>query len=182
MSKHSYYICICFIHHLRFAFDSALARGRDFESKGHKLSSSAECRIRALKLLRHQIAGRLNAHSQTDWAIDDQTQTWTQPSVPMIWNWFTSGSGDIRSYIYIYTKFIYVLYILYMSLCVPHCFKKTWYVLRKDYSKFFVKLLVFLDVYCWTFFSIYTSNKDEELLRGPNPASVVITGMIILPV
>ena len=33
-----------------------------FESKGDKLSSSAESRIRTHQGLRHQIASRLNAH------------------------------------------------------------------------------------------------------------------------
>ena len=43
-----------------------------FESKGDKLSSSVECRIRTHQGLRHQIASRLNARWQTDWAIEDQ--------------------------------------------------------------------------------------------------------------
>ena len=43
-----------------------------FESKGDKLSSSAECRIRTHQGLRHQIASSLNARWQTDWAIEDQ--------------------------------------------------------------------------------------------------------------
>ena len=34
--------------------------------------------------LRHQITSRLNAHSQTDWAIEDQVKTWTQQPVPMM--------------------------------------------------------------------------------------------------
>ena len=34
--------------------------------------------------LRHQMASRLNAHSQTDWAIEDQAKTWTQQPVPMM--------------------------------------------------------------------------------------------------
>ena len=42
-----------------------------FESKGDKLSSSAECRIRT-QGLRHLFASRLNACWQTDWAIEDQ--------------------------------------------------------------------------------------------------------------
>ena len=42
-----------------------------FESKGDKLSSSAESRIRTHQGLRHQIASRLNARWQTDWAIED---------------------------------------------------------------------------------------------------------------
>ena len=45
-----------------------------FESKGDKLSSSAECRIRIHQGLRHQIACRLNARWQTGWAIEDQAK------------------------------------------------------------------------------------------------------------
>ena len=55
-----------------------------FESKGDKLSSSAEGRIRTHQGLRHQIASRLNARWQTDWAIEDQAKTWTRKPVPMI--------------------------------------------------------------------------------------------------
>ena len=55
-----------------------------FESKGDKLSS-AECRIRTHRGLRHQIASRLNAHWQTDWAIEDLAKkNWTWQPVPMI--------------------------------------------------------------------------------------------------
>ena len=45
-----------------------------FESKGDKLYSSAECRIQTHQGLRHQIASRLNARWQTDWAIEDQAK------------------------------------------------------------------------------------------------------------
>ena len=44
-----------------------------FESKGDKLSPSAECRIRT-QGLRHQIASRLYARWQTDWAVEDQAE------------------------------------------------------------------------------------------------------------
>ena len=44
-----------------------------FESKGDKLSCSAECRIRT-QGLRHLFASRLNACWQTDWAIEDQAK------------------------------------------------------------------------------------------------------------
>ena len=44
-----------------------------FESKGDKLSSSAECRIRT-QGLRHLFASRSNACWQTDWAIEDQAK------------------------------------------------------------------------------------------------------------
>ena len=55
-----------------------------FESKGDKLSSSAECRIRT-QGLRHLIASKLNAHWQTDWAIEDQAKKiWTRQPVPIM--------------------------------------------------------------------------------------------------
>ena len=54
-----------------------------FESKGDKLSSSAECRIQT-QGLRHLFASRLNAYWQTDWAIENQAKTWTRQPVPMI--------------------------------------------------------------------------------------------------
>ena len=78
-----------------------------FESKGDKLSSSAESRIRTHQGLRHQIASRLNAHWQTDWAIEDQAKKFELDS-PSLWSasiqptWphsrlaFAPGSGDIH--------------------------------------------------------------------------------------
>ena len=53
-----------------------------FESKGDKLSSSAECRIRTHQGLRHQIASRLNARRQTDWAIEDQAKNLNSTARP----------------------------------------------------------------------------------------------------
>ena len=52
-----------------------------FESKGDKLFSSAECRIRT-QGLRHLFASRLNACWQTDWAIEDQAKN-------LVWDDFT---------------------------------------------------------------------------------------------
>ena len=52
-----------------------------FKSKGDKLSSSAECRIRT-QGLRHLIASRLNAHWQTDWAIEDQAKNLNSTARP----------------------------------------------------------------------------------------------------
>ena len=54
-----------------------------FESKGDKLSSSAEGKIRT-QGLRYLFTSRLNACWQTDWAIEDQAKTWTRQPVPMI--------------------------------------------------------------------------------------------------
>ena len=77
-----------------------------FESKGDKLSSSAECWIRTHQGLRHQIASRLNAHWQTDWAIEDQAKLeldspslWSasiQPTRPRSRLAFAPCSGDIH--------------------------------------------------------------------------------------
>ena len=53
-----------------------------FESKGDKLSSSAESRIRTHQGLRHQIASRLNARWQTDWAIEDQAKNLNSTARP----------------------------------------------------------------------------------------------------
>ena len=78
-----------------------------FESKGNKLSSSAECRIRTQKGLWNRISSRLNAHWQTDWAIEDQaikheldspslgsaSIQLTRPHCLLV---FAPGSGDIH--------------------------------------------------------------------------------------
>ena len=53
-----------------------------FESKGDKLSSSAECMIRTHQGLRHQIASRLNARWQTDWAIENQAKNLNSTARP----------------------------------------------------------------------------------------------------
>ena len=54
----------------------ALAQASDFRIERRQV---VFCWIQDSKLgsLRHQIASRLNAHSQTDWAIEDQAKTFT---------------------------------------------------------------------------------------------------------
>ena len=52
-----------------------------FESKGDKLSSSAECRIRT-QGLRQLFVSRLNACWQTDWAIEDQAKNLNSTARP----------------------------------------------------------------------------------------------------
>ena len=52
-----------------------------FKSKGDKLCSSAECRIWT-RGPRHQIANRLNARWQTDWAIEDQAKNLNSTARP----------------------------------------------------------------------------------------------------
>ena len=55
-----------------------------FKSKGDKLCSSVEWRIWT-RGLRHQIASRLNARWQTDWAIEDQAKNLELDS-PSLWS------------------------------------------------------------------------------------------------
>ena len=73
-----------------------------FESKGDKLSSSAECRIR--------ISSRLDAHWQTNWAIEDQAkylnptarpydQRAFSPLDPTAGCAFAPGSGCYKSHL-----------------------------------------------------------------------------------
>ena len=52
-----------------------------FKSEGDKLCSSAECRIWT-RGPRHQFACRLNAHWQTDWAIEDQAKNLNSTARP----------------------------------------------------------------------------------------------------
>ena len=76
-----------------------------FESKGDKLSSSAECRIRTcMEVSRHLFASRPNAQSETDWAIEDQAKNlnstarpydkWAKKKLSIQPTW--PGSGDIH--------------------------------------------------------------------------------------
>ena len=88
-----------------------------FESKGDKLSSSAECRIRTHQGLRHQIASRLNARWQTDWAIEDQAkQIWTRQPVPMISEHsahLTPQPFGIRTWLWRYTCLLLLISMLW---------------------------------------------------------------------
>ena len=52
-----------------------------FKSKGDKLCSSAECRIWT-RGPRHQLASRLNARWQTDWAIEDEAKNLNSTARP----------------------------------------------------------------------------------------------------
>ena len=56
-------------------------RQAKFKSKGDKLCSSAECRLWT-RCPRHQIASRLNAGWQTDWAIEDQAKNLNSTARP----------------------------------------------------------------------------------------------------
>ena len=87
-----------------------------FKSKGDKLCSSAECRIWT-RGPRHQIASRLNALWQTDWAIEDQAKkTWTRQPVPMISGHsthLTPLSVDFRTWRWRYTYLLLLISMLW---------------------------------------------------------------------
>ena len=86
-----------------------------FKSKGDKLCSSAECRIWT-RGPRHQIASRLNARWQTDWAIEDQAKTWTRQPVPMISEHsahLTPLSVDFRTWLWRYTCLLLLILMLW---------------------------------------------------------------------
>ena len=72
-----------FLYHLRyslryyiFVVDSfdALTQASDFRIARRQVVFLCWMQDSKLGSLRHQIASRLNAHSQTDWAIEDQTK------------------------------------------------------------------------------------------------------------
>ena len=96
-----------------------------FKSKGDKLCSSAEGRIWT-QGPRHQIASRLNARWQTDWAIEDQAKTWTRQPVPMISEHsahLTPLSVDFRTWLWRYT---YLLLLISMLWHRQTIFKSKW--------------------------------------------------------
>ena len=92
-----------------------------FESKGDKLSSSAECRIRT-QGLRHLFASRLNACRQTDWAIENQAKkTWTRQPVPMISKHSahsTSLPVGFRTWLWRYTCLLLLISMLWRSQAI----------------------------------------------------------------
>ena len=87
------------------------------KSKGDKLSSSAEGRIRTHQGLRYQIASRLNARWQTDWAIEDQTKKLELDS-PSIWTASIQPSRHpqpfgIRTWLWRYTCLLLLISMLW---------------------------------------------------------------------
>ena len=87
-----------------------------FESKGDKLSSSAECRIRTHQGLWNPIFSRLNACWQNDWAIEDQAKTWTRQPVPMIREHSAHSTPQpfgIRTWLWRYTYLLLLISMLW---------------------------------------------------------------------
>ena len=84
-----------------------------FKSKGDKLCSSAECRIWT-RGPRHQIASRLNARWQTDWAIEVQAKSLYSTARPYDQRAF-SPLGPTVSWLSHLALAIYIL-LLYLML------------------------------------------------------------------
>ena len=86
----------------------ALAQASNFRIEGRQVISPCRMQDSKLESLRHLIASRLNAHSQTDWAIEDQAKTlnstarpydewaFSPPTRPHYRLDFAPGSGDIH--------------------------------------------------------------------------------------
>ena len=87
-----------------FTFNN-LAEANDFRMGKRQVAFLCWTQDSKLGNLGHQIASRLNVHSQTDWSIEDQAKkTWMQQSLWLLSihpNWlhcrldFTPGFGDI---------------------------------------------------------------------------------------
>ena len=73
----------CIIAYLLLSISMLWHRQAIFKSNGDKLCSSGECRIWT-RGPRHQIASRLNARWQTDWAIEDQAKL--ELDNPSLWS------------------------------------------------------------------------------------------------
>ena len=63
---------------------AALTQASDFRIERRRVVFLCWMQSSKLGSLRLQIASRLNAHSPTDWAIEDQARTWTQQPVSMV--------------------------------------------------------------------------------------------------
>ena len=86
-----------------------------FKSKGDKLCSSAECRV-GTRGPRHQIASRLNARWQTDWAIEDQAKNLNSTAFPMISEHSAHVnplSVDFRTWLWRYTYLLLLISMLW---------------------------------------------------------------------
>ena len=81
-----------------------------FKSKGDKLCSSAECR-NGTRGPRHQIASRLIAHWQTDWAIEDQAKNLNSTARPYD-QWAFSPLDPIVSWLSHLALAIYIFVVV----------------------------------------------------------------------
>ena len=82
-----------------------------FKSKGDKLCSSAEGRIWT-RGPRHQIASKLNARWQTDWAIEDQAKNLNSTARPYDQRAFSPLGPTVSWYIHTYIHSYIHTYLL----------------------------------------------------------------------
>ena len=69
-----------------------------------------------LQVSKYLFASRLNAHSQTDWAIEDQAKTWTRQPVPMTSEHsahLTSLPFGFRTWLWRYTCLLLLISMLW---------------------------------------------------------------------
>ena len=83
-SKNFTFLHVAHIHTYMFVNFDALGQASDFRIERRQVVFLCWMQDSKLGSLRHRFASRLNAHSQTGWAIEDQVNTWTQQPVPMI--------------------------------------------------------------------------------------------------
>ena len=91
-----------------------------FKSKGDTLCSSPECRIWT-RGPRHQIASRLNARWQTDWAIEDQAKNLNSTARPCdqrAFSHLTSLSVDFRIWLWRYTYLLLLISMLWQRQAI----------------------------------------------------------------
>ena len=85
-----------------------------FESKGDKLSSSGECRIRTQGLW-NRTPSRMNPHWQTDWAIEDQANNLNSIARPYEQRAFTHSTPlpSAFAWLWRYTCLLFVISMLW---------------------------------------------------------------------
>ena len=93
-----------------------------FKSKGDKLCSSAECRI-GTRGPRHQIASRLNACWQTDWAIEDQAKNLNSTAHPYDQRAFSPLDPTVSWHSHLALAITYLLFLISMLWHRPAIFK-----------------------------------------------------------
>ena len=119
-------------------------QGSGMKSKGNQLSSFAEFRIRTQGLW-NRYPSRLNAHRQTDWAIEDQAKYLNSIAHPYVQRAFSpldptdmASHTYIQTHIcihtnahihaYIHTTYLYAYYIYTCVICM--CQTSNWYIVR----------------------------------------------------
>ena len=132
-----------------------------FESKGDRLSSSAEGRIRT-QGLRYLFTSRLNACWQTDWAIEDQAKKLELDS-PSLWS---ASIQPTRPYCQLAFILIWMRHQS-MSLCIGRAH------LCPTYAYVCVHVCMYILYYIYTYMYTYTNNYRRFQLLMSMCLSVV---------